>query len=208
MNFAARHSLLNLGKRARKARFCCSVLAGVGMLLLLHVQVWAQFPGGRNPMQNFPGMMGDRGGARQGPFKDSLLHRTGLEDSATILFRYLDTARFQYPDSSVNDFTKRWPIPWTSIFLGNTGAASRSLLFAPLMKAGWDHGLHAYDAYMLSEADARFYTTSRPLPNSATCWVPGRNKILVCCIHKTSATTGTRRFATSCAMPPVFFATS
>lgn len=162
MNFAARHSLLNLGKRARKARFCCSVLAGVGMLLLLHVQVWAQFPGGRNPMQNFPGMMGDRGGARQGPFKDSLLHRTGLEDSATILFRYLDTARFQYPDSSVNDFTKRWPIPWTSIFLGNTGAASRSLLFAPLMKAGWDHGLHAYDAYMLSEADARFYTASRP----------------------------------------------
>lgn len=139
-------------------------IVGIFLLLLYcNSGVLAQMPGGRNLMQNLPRGAGDGGGGgKQGPFKDSLLHRTGLEDSATIRYRTLDTARFYYLDSSVNDFTKRWPIPWSSIFLGNTGTAARSLLFSSLLKSGWDHGLHSYDAYMLHEGDARFYNTSRP----------------------------------------------
>jgi Putative porin len=137
--------------------------------LIAAVQVIAQRPGGRNLMQNMPsgfGSSGGRGfgsgGGNTGPFKDSLLHRTGMEDSATIAFRYLDTARFYFMDSSVNDFTKRWYLPWTNIFLGNTGSATRSLLFSPNMQAGWDQGMHAYDPYIQKIQDVKFYNTTRP----------------------------------------------
>jgi hypothetical protein len=132
--------------------------------------VWAQVPGrfgGGRPLQNMPGsglLGGNRigGGGGSGPFKDSLLHRTGLEDSVTIMFRYLDTARFYYLDSSVNDFTKRWPIGSANLVLGNIGSASRSYLFSPNLKPGWDHGFHAYDAYIPKIEETKFYNTTRP----------------------------------------------
>ena len=143
------------------------------IVLIASLQVVAQRPspgGGRNLMQNMPGGFSNMGGGRggfgsgssSGPFKDSLLHRTGFEDSATIAFRYLDTARFFFMDSSVNDFTKRWYLPWTNVFLGNTGSATRSLLFSPNMQAGWDHGMHAYDPYIQKIKDVKFYNTTRP----------------------------------------------
>ncbi|NCU03709.1 MAG: putative porin [Chitinophagaceae bacterium] len=113
-----------------------------------------------NLLQRIPGASGGGGGG--GPFKDSLLHRTGLEDSITIAFRYLDTARFSFIDSTVNDYSRRWHLPWQHIFLGNTGSASRSLLFSPNMKSGWDHGMHAYDAYIPKIEETKFYNTTRP----------------------------------------------
>ncbi len=159
-------------KRALAARFFCRSSGRlpfiVLFLTLFTVTTQAQRPQ-RPGLQNIPGagalLGGGGGGGRSGgggPFKDSLLHRTGMEDSATILYRYLDTSRFLFLDSSVNDFTKRWPIAWTSIFLGNTGSASRSLLFSPRFQPGWDHGMHAYDAYTLQENQVRFYNTTRP----------------------------------------------
>jgi hypothetical protein len=93
---------------------------------------------------------------------DSIAHRTGLEDSITIRFRFLDTSRVQGFDSVLYDFTKRFPVPWYHITLGNFGNASRSLLFSPMLKPGWDHGFHAYDIYNLTVSDARFYNTTRP----------------------------------------------
>ena len=146
------------------ARFLCLLI-----FLLTGFSVSAQRPGGGNVnlMQKIPGgfMGGNSTGGRGGgssPFKYSLLHRTGHEDSATIAYRFLDTARFYFLDSSVNDFGKRWPVQWTSIFLGNTGSASRSLLFSPNMKPGWDHGFHAYDAYVPDVFQTKFYNTTRP----------------------------------------------
>lgn len=124
--------------------------------------------GQNNLMQRIPGgfmggnATGGRSGGSGGPFKDSLLHRTGLEDSATIAYRYLDTTRFYFLDSSVNDFSKRWPVPWTSIFLGNTGSATKSLLFSPNMKPGWDAGFHAYDTYIPDVFNTKFFNTTRP----------------------------------------------
>ncbi len=108
-------------------------------------------------MQNMPSMS-----SSGGTFKDTLLHRTGLEDSATILYRYLDTVKFNTLDSSVSDFYKRWPVPWTNVFLGNTGSATKSYLFTPLLKAGWDHGFHSYDAYIPDLYDTKFYNSTRP----------------------------------------------
>ncbi|MEO7450831.1 MAG: putative porin [Chitinophagaceae bacterium] len=94
--------------------------------------------------------------------KDSLRHRTGLEDSITINFRYLDSSRYLKFDSSINDFSKKFLIPADYLFLGNTGSAARSFLFSPLMKPGWDAGFHAYDIYRIKQEDTRFFSTTRP----------------------------------------------
>lgn len=93
---------------------------------------------------------------------DSLRRRDKLEDSITIRFRYLDSTRISKLDSSVSDFSKRFPIPATHIFLGNTGSASRSILFSPKMNAGWDPGFHAFDIYKWTLQNARIVTTTRP----------------------------------------------
>ena len=100
-------------------------------------------------------------GASQGQ-GDSLKHRTGLEDSITIRFRYLDSTALQGFDSSITDFTNRFPIPWYHVHLGNFGTATQSLLFNPIFQSGWDHGFHAFDVYNLTVPQTRFYTTTRP----------------------------------------------
>lgn len=102
---------------------------------------------------------GGMGGGGKG---DSLQHRTGLEDSITINFRFLDSTRMRKFDSSITDFTKRFPVPWYHYHLGNVGNATHSLLFPELMKPGWDHGFHAYDVYNLVDLDTRLYNTTRP----------------------------------------------
>lgn len=93
---------------------------------------------------------------------DSLRRRNKLEDSITISFRYLDSARGYKLDSSIGDFSKRFPLPATSILLGNTGNASRSLLFSPILTAGFDPGFHSFDIYRWQVEKARFFNTTRP----------------------------------------------
>ncbi len=102
------------------------------------------------------------GSTGAGGSKDSLKHRTGQEDSITINFRYLDSSRYLKFDSSINDFSKRFLLPADYINLGNTGSAAKSLLFSPLMKPGWDAGLHAFDVYNIKLSETRFYNTTRP----------------------------------------------
>lgn len=101
-------------------------------------------------------------GMTMGSGGDSIAHRTGLEDSITIRFRFLDTSRLRNFDSVLYDFTQKIPMPWYHVSLGNFGTATRSLLFNPETKAGWDPGYHAYDVYNLTVSDARFYNTTRP----------------------------------------------
>lgn len=129
-------------------------------IILTSVQSFGQPPGMGGQMNNM-GQNNYTGGNR-GPFKDSLQHRSGLEDSATILYRTLDEERYYFQDSSVNDFSKKWPVPWSSYFLGNTGGASRSLIFSPILQSGWDHGFHAYDPYHPDLSQTRFYNVTRP----------------------------------------------
>lgn len=97
-----------------------------------------------------------------GDGNDSLGKRNKFEDSITISFRYLDTLRNYKIDSSIDDFSKRFPIPATNYYLGNSGNASQSYLFSPIMKSGWDAGFHAYDIYKFTIDKARFFTTTRP----------------------------------------------
>lgn len=93
---------------------------------------------------------------------DSLRHRDYSEDSTNISFRYLDTARTYMLDSSVNDFTRRYPVPATHIYLGNTGNATRSLLFSPELRSGFDPGFHAFDVYKWNMSKVRFFNTTKP----------------------------------------------
>lgn len=106
--------------------------------------------------------MGGNIGSGGGKGGDSVAHRTGLEDSITISFRYLDSSRLRGFDSTIYDFTRKVPLPWYHEHLGNFGNASRSLLFSPIMQAGWDHGFHAYDNYNFTVAETRFFTSTRP----------------------------------------------
>jgi len=93
---------------------------------------------------------------------DSLRSRSKHEDSITISFRYLDSSGTDKLDSTVGDFTRRYPVPATHIYLGNTGTASRSLLFSPVMNAGFDPGFHAFDVYKWKLEKVRFFQTTRP----------------------------------------------
>ncbi|MES1218295.1 MAG: putative porin, partial [Bacteroidota bacterium] len=98
----------------------------------------------------------------QGQASDSITHRNKLEDSITITFRYLDTTRSFKLDSSISDFYLRFPVPGTDIYLSNNGSASRSLLFSPSFKAGFDLGFHSFDVYKWKLERARFFNTTRP----------------------------------------------
>ena len=93
---------------------------------------------------------------------DSLQRRNKMEDSITISFRYLDSTRSYKLDSTVTDFTRRFPLPATYINLGNTGNAARSLLFSPNFNTGFDPGFHAFDVYKWKMNDVRFFNTTRP----------------------------------------------
>jgi len=93
---------------------------------------------------------------------DSLKHRTGLEDSITIRFRYLDSSRLISFDSSIYDFARRLQVPAHYYYLGNLGSAANDWLFSPYVKAGWDAGFHSYYLYRLKLEETKFYNTTRP----------------------------------------------
>lgn len=98
----------------------------------------------------------------QGQSADSLRSRDMLEDSITISFQLPHSTQAFKLDSSITDFTYRFPIPWHHVSLGNTGTATRSLLFTPSLISGWQHGHDAFSVYRWDESTARFYTTTRP----------------------------------------------
>jgi hypothetical protein len=108
-----------------------------------------------NPLSRFRGMGG--GGSRGG---DSLQHR--VDDTITINYRYLDSSRLLKLDSTVYDFYHHYPVPPTYIDLGNFGNAAKDLVFHPLMKPGWDPGWHAYDPYIFTADETKFFRTTKP----------------------------------------------
>ena len=115
-------------------------------------------PGGRmNPRGRVsrPPVPGQGGG-------DSLERRDNLADSITIFFRMYDSSRIVRFDSGIGDFTKRFPIPNHHVYLGSLGSATRSLVFQPFIRAGFDPGIHAYDVFKYTVANTRIFQTTRP----------------------------------------------
>ena len=124
--------------------------------------VFAQEPRLQNMGKRFQNTMGGIRTATSGGQSDSLRHRDKFEDSITISFRYLDSTGTYKLDSSIKDFYRRFPLPLTYVDLGNTGTASRTILFSPRLHAGFDPGFHAFDAYTWDISTARFFSTTRP----------------------------------------------
>lgn len=129
-----------------------------------------------NRLKQIGGSMGQSGGA------DSLQRRNKLEDSITVSFRYLDSTRTYKLDSTVNDFSRRFPLPATYINLGNNGTASRSLLFSPNFDAGFDPGFHAFDIYKWKMSEVRFFNTTRPY-SELNYMLGSRSEQMISIIH-------------------------
>jgi hypothetical protein len=135
-----------------------SLLAAV---LCVSASMWAQ----RNPgevLRNIGNKIPGAGGQSGSSGGDSVIARNRFEDSITVTIYYLDSTRGTKLDSNINDFTRRYPIPATHIYLGNTGTATRSILFAPALRSGFDPGFHAFDVYKWKLEKVRFYNTTRP----------------------------------------------
>ncbi|RFM28772.1 putative porin [Deminuibacter soli] len=98
---------------------------------------------------------------------DSLKHRDPLEDSITITYKFFDSTRIRKLDTSINDFSTRYPVSPKYVDLGNLGTAAQSLLFNPWLKPGFDAGFHAFDLYRYSIEDTKFYQTTRPFTELA-----------------------------------------
>jgi hypothetical protein len=130
----------------------------ITVVILGSLLLFAHCARAQDPMSRFNNM---GRGASKG--KDTVLtHRTGAEDSITISYRFLDSSRLRKLDSSIYDFSKKTPLPRTYIDLGNPGNAARDLIFSPFLKPGWDPGWHAYDIYLFTTTETRFYNTTRP----------------------------------------------
>lgn len=93
---------------------------------------------------------------------DSLQRRDRNADSITIFYKFFDSSRLRTLDSSINDFTTRFPLPYYYHTLGNYSTASQSFFFNPVMKPGFDAGFHQYDIYAYTLEGTRLFQTTRP----------------------------------------------
>jgi hypothetical protein len=124
----------------------------------------AQSSFGGSGMQGLQqGMQGGQG-SKHGA-KDSLHHRTGLEDTLTLTYRYMDSTHVYKLDTGVDDIDKFYPLPSSYISLGNVGVAAKSIIYQPNLQPGWDAGFHALDVYRFTWDNTKFYTTTRPYTN-------------------------------------------
>ena len=130
----------------------------LALLLISSTDVFSQ----KNIIRQGAGRVRQMGGGMSGAGKDSLKRRDKNEDSITVRYRYLDSTRNYMLDSSIADFSRRYPVPADYIFLGNNGTAAKPILFTPIRRPGWDPGFHALDVYKWQLEKTRFFNTTRP----------------------------------------------
>lgn len=112
--------------------------------------------------------IGGRFSRSGGNSADTLTQRNPHEDSITISYRFFDSTATHGIDTSINDFNKMLPVPYTYADLGNIGTPSQSLLFKPLhMQPGWDAGFHMFDPFRYTLEGTKYFTTTRPFTTLA-----------------------------------------
>ncbi len=141
-----------------------NILISFILLLVAGIPVSAQIRSGQFSSQQLSNVGYDSQGRimKKDTGKDSLQKRDRFADSITIFYRYFDSTRIRTIDSSISDFTTRFPLPSYYHHLGNYGTAAQSFFFNPLMKPGFDAGFHAYDIYGFNIEGTRFFQTTRP----------------------------------------------
>ncbi len=145
----SQHGMVNFPARSGNHRTCMKAFLFLIFFTLGCGAAFAQ----SNPLSRFHNMGGGGG-------KDSLQHRK--DDTISFNYRFLDSSRFQKIDSSVYNFYLRYPLSPTYVDFGNLGTASHDLIFNPFIKPGWDGGWHAYDPFVFTVAESRFYNTTKP----------------------------------------------
>src|ERR1019366_4289608 len=93
-------------------------------ILLFTQSVDAQLP---NILRNRPGSTSSSTNGPNGKKKSDSLsfqHRDDLADSITISYRYMDSLKNNYLDSTIDDFNKIYTVPANYVTLGNNGAAA------------------------------------------------------------------------------------
>ncbi len=93
---------------------------------------------------------------------DSLKQRDRNEDSITIFYKMFDSSKVRFIDSSTGDFYVRFGLPFDHLYLNQYAGASKSAIFTPNTKSGYDPGFHGYDAYHFNLANTKLYNTTRP----------------------------------------------
>ncbi|MEP6615265.1 MAG: putative porin [Ginsengibacter sp.] len=155
----------------------CKIIFFVLFILApsLFIQSFAQNDGilgkVRGRMQNFGQASGKT---------DSLgfQHRDDLADSITISYKFLDSLKSEHLDSTLHDFSNFFSVPAHYITLGNNGSAGYPILFTPNLKAGWDAGFHAYDAYRYTIEGTKFYKTTKPFSQLTYLLASGKEQVI------------------------------
>ena len=120
-------------------------------------------PGNTDPSTNNPNTPNtNTRGSRYDTTLSSVERRDYSDDSLEVEVYYYSVVKPVKFDTSIRDYTTRFPIPATHLFLGNDGSATRSYLFAPTAKTGWDPGFHSHDVYKWKIENLRFYNTPKP----------------------------------------------
>ena len=114
------------------------------------------------------------------PRKDSLAfeHRDDAKDALMMTAQFLDSTRKLFLDSSVNDFDKYFSVPTSFVYLGNNGAAAKSLIFSPNQQIGFDQGFHAFDVYKFNLENTKFHQTNRPFSSISYQLASGKEQML------------------------------
>lgn len=132
--------------------------------------VFALLAAGSTRAQRFPGMRLPTGSSgtqirRAGADssqQEGVERRDYSDDSLVVKVYTFNAVRPTTFDTSIRDYTLRFPIPGTYMYLGNTGSATRSLLFTMPARIGWDPGFHSLDVYRFKLENTRFFNTPKP----------------------------------------------
>lgn len=110
--------------------------------------------------------------------REGVERRDYSDDSLKVQIYTFNTVRPTSFDTSIRDYTSRFPIPATHLYLGNTGSATRSLLFTTPVRTGWDPGFHSLDVYKWSLQQTRFFNTPRPYTELGFMVATGTEQII------------------------------
>ena len=133
-------------------------------LLLLANNLFAQKTLVPESGSGFPTNIGNGTGSNSGDktANKTFEARNDAADSITIFYRKYNQNKIQFLDSSINNFNIRFPLPNYYQDLGNLSTAARSLIFNPLLTAGFDAGFHQFDVYNYSLENTELFNTTKP----------------------------------------------
>lgn len=118
------------------------------------------------------------GGGKGSADTIGFVHRDDKKDSVSITYKFLDSIRTNYFDSSINDFDKYFSVPSSYQYTGNNGAAAYPLIYSPFAKPGWDAGFHAFDIYRFTLEESKFYKSNRPFTQLSYQLASGKEQMI------------------------------